>query len=55
MLNKITGAIALAMIVVFLGVYAVTINAIPLWIIVLSILSMVAADYLLSLKSDREK
>ena len=55
MLNKITGAIALAMIVVFLGEYAVTINKIPLWIIILSILAMVAADYLLSLKSDQDK
>jgi hypothetical protein len=55
MLNKITGAIALAMIAVFLGEYAVTINKLPLWIIILSILAMVAADYILSFKADRDK
>jgi ABC-type multidrug transport system permease subunit len=51
MLNKIAGAIALLMIVMFLGEYATTINAVPLWIIIVSVLAMVAADYLLSLKS----
>lgn len=51
MLNKITGAIAFIMIAMFLGEYATTINSVPLWIIIVSVLAMVAADYILSLRS----
>jgi hypothetical protein len=50
MINAVTGAAALAMIVVFLGYYVVMVSAPPLWIIICLILVLVACDYVQSLR-----
>lgn len=50
MVNIITGAVAIIMLAVFLGKYAITLNAVPLWVIILGVLAMAAADYVLSLR-----
>lgn len=41
----VTGLIGTAMMVVFLGYYAVSLDAIPLWIIIGSILAMVCWQF----------
>ncbi len=52
MTKLVTGLIGTAMIVVFLGYYAVSLNAIPLWIIIGSILAMVCVQFVESLRSN---
>ncbi|MEE8623112.1 MAG: hypothetical protein V3T27_04405 [Alphaproteobacteria bacterium] len=42
--NLIAGLIPAAMVIVFLGSYAVRLDAIPLWIIIIAILAMVLID-----------
>ena len=54
MLNKITGAIAVILIVLFLGEYALSLHKPPLWVIIGGVLLMMIADYVLSFKSYRE-
>lgn len=53
MTNLITGLIAIVMMIVFLGNYAVKINKLPLWIVILAILAMVITDFVISLRSQR--
>ena len=52
MTNLITGLIAVVTIIVFLGNYAIQINKLPLWIVILAILGMVTYDFLISLRHD---
>ncbi len=52
MTNLITGLIAAAMVIVFLGFYAVRLDAIPLWIIIIAILAMVCVDFVQSVRKD---
>ncbi len=54
MVNAITGAIAVILIVLFLGEYAVTINKLPLAVIIVCVLLMIIADYVFSFKAHRE-
>ncbi len=54
MVNMITGAIAVLAIVVFLGEYAVTINTLPLWVIICGVCAMMVYDYVKSIKAHRE-
>lgn len=53
MANRITGLIAAAMVIVFLGFYAVRLDAIPLWIIIIAILAMVLIDLVQSVRKDK--
>ncbi len=55
MANLITGAVAIVLIVVFLGKYAVTLNSLPLWIIIVGTLVLVGYDYFSSLRARRER
>lgn len=50
MANLFTGLIAVVLIFVFLGNYAIKLGSIALWIIIVSILAMVSADFLQSLR-----
>ncbi len=45
MFTLITGVMAAVMVVVFLGYYALRIESIPLWIIIIGVLGMVIADF----------
>lgn len=45
MTNVITGLVAVALIVVFLGDYAIKINSLPLWGIIVAVLAMVVYDF----------
>lgn len=45
MFTLISGVMALVMVVVFLGYYALRIESIPLWIIIIGVLGMVIADF----------
>lgn len=48
--NWICGIIALVLLIVFLGKYAVSIGSIPLWIIILGVLILPVFDVFKSLK-----
>lgn len=50
MINAVTGAAALVLIVVFLGYYMLMVGAPPLWIIISLILVLFACDYVQSLR-----
>ncbi len=50
--NLIAGLIPAAMVIVFLGSYAVRLDAIPLWIIIIAILAMVLIDLVQSVRKD---
>ncbi len=50
MVNLITGSVAVAMIIIFLGYYAITLQSIPLWIIIAGVLIMVVVDFYQSLR-----
>lgn len=54
MVNLITGLIGVLLFLVFLGNYVVTLNAMPLWIIIGAVLLMVLYDYALSLRSGNQ-
>ncbi len=54
MTNLITGLVAMAIVIVFLGNYAVKINSIPLWIIIVSILAMVVTDFVQSVRQKND-
>ncbi len=53
--NTVTGLVGLALITLFLGNYAVTLKAIPLWAIIVGTLALVAYDYLGSLRAAKEQ
>lgn len=50
MVNLITGAIALLLVIVFFGQYALTLNTLPLWIIISVALALAVYDYVTSLR-----
>lgn len=54
MINKITGGIAVVLFLVYVLEYATTIHALPLWIIIVGVASLMVADYVLSFKAYRE-
>jgi F0F1-type ATP synthase assembly protein I len=45
MFTLITGVTAAVMVAVFLGYYALRIESIPLWLIIIGVLGMVIADF----------
>ena len=55
MMNLVTGLIGITLVVVFLGNYAVKLASIPLWIIIVAVLTMAIADFVQSLKNQRGK
>ncbi len=50
MIKLITGIFGLSLIVVFLGYYAISINSLPLWIIIVVILAMITTDVIQSIR-----
>lgn len=54
MTNRITGCIATALVVVFLGTYAVKINSLPLWVIIVAVLAMQVGDVVHSIYRERQ-
>lgn len=50
--NWICGIFALAILVVFLGKYAVSIGSIPLWVIIVGVLILPVIDVLKSVKGE---
>jgi len=55
MSNLVTGLIALVLVAVFLGKYAITLNAIPLWIIIVGTLVLIGYDYVTSIRATRDQ
>lgn len=51
MTNLITGLVAVILIAMFLGHYAITLNSWPLWIIIIFVVLLIGVDYLQSLRS----
>ncbi len=49
-INWICGIIALLMLIVFLGKYAVSIGSIPLWIIIVGVMILPVYDLIKSMK-----
>ena len=52
MANIITGAIAVALALVFFLFYAIRINSIPLWIIIIGGVIMLVYDYVQSIREN---
>ncbi len=52
--NWIGGIIGLVLLFLFLGKYAVSINSVALWIIIVACLAMPVADFVQSLREDFE-
>jgi hypothetical protein len=50
--NKIAGVIGMSMIVAFLGFYAIKLNSIPLWIIIVGVLAMSLVEFYESMTSE---
>jgi ABC-type phosphate transport system permease subunit len=50
LVNWICGIFALAMLIVFLGKYAVSIGSLPLWIIIVGVLILPVVDVVLSIR-----
>ena len=55
MANLIAGLIAVLLIIVFLGNYAVTLNSVPLWVIIVAVLMMILIDYVGSLRKGEQE
>lgn len=53
--NVIAGLIAVLLISVFLGFYAVTLESTPLWIIILSVLALVLFDFVQSVRKGKDE
>ncbi|MEE8152949.1 MAG: hypothetical protein V3T76_07920 [candidate division NC10 bacterium] len=53
--NVITGLIAVLLISVFLGFYAVTLESLPLSIIILSVLALVLFDFVQSVRKGKDE
>lgn len=52
--NIIAGLIAVVLISVFLLFYAVTLNTLPLWIIIVGVLALVVLDFVQSVRGKEE-
>ena len=50
--NLIPGFVAALLLTVFLGFYALRLNSMALWVIIVSILTMVIVDYVQSVRSE---
>jgi len=50
MTNLLTGLLAMLMLLVFLGDYAVRIGSVPLWIIIVGVLMLALYDFLQSVR-----
>lgn len=57
MISLATSAIAAILIVVYLGYYAVRLNQIPLWLVIVAVLAMAITDFVLTARdaARREK
>lgn len=53
MVTLISGVIAAVMVAVFLGYYALRIESIPLWLIIIGVLGMVIADFVRTLRQGK--
>ena len=51
MVNLLTGLVGIVLLAVFLGKYALSINAAPLWIIILGSLALAIDDFVGTLRS----
>lgn len=54
MTNLICGLLPVVLILAFLGNYAVKINSIPLWIIIVSVLALLVADFVRTVRSEKD-
>lgn len=54
MTNLICGLLPVVLILAFLGNYAVKINSTPLWIIIVSVLALLLADFVQSVRSEKD-
>lgn len=52
MISLITASIGGLLVVVFLGYYAVTLNQIPLWIVIVVVLAMTLTDFVLTVRDE---
>lgn len=50
----ISGIIGLVLLLLFLGKYALTINAIPLWIIIIACFAMPVVDFVQAVREEPE-
>ncbi len=53
--NLIAGLIGATMVIIYLGYYAISLNAAPLWVIIVAILFMVCTDVFQSLRKGNRK
>jgi hypothetical protein len=54
MVNIIAGAIGLGAFLVFIGFYFIRLHFIPLWLIIIGVVSLVIADFVHSVKETTE-
>ncbi len=54
MKNLISGLLPVVLVLAFLGNYAVKINSTPLWIIIVSVLALLLADFVQSVRSEKD-
>jgi len=52
MISLITASISGLLVVVFLGYYAVTLNRLPLWIVIVVVLAMTLTDFVLTVRDE---
>lgn len=55
MISLITATIGGLLVLVYLGYYAVTLNQVPLWIIIVGVLGMVITDFVLSVRDETRR
>lgn len=55
MISLVTSAIAGILLVVYLGYYAVMLNQLPLWVVIIAVLVMALADFTLTAREDARK
>lgn len=55
MISRVTSAIAGILLVVYLGYYAVMLNQLPLWIVIIGVLVMALTDFALTAREDAHK
>ncbi len=53
MVTLISAVFAAVMVAVFLGYYALRIESIPLWLIIIGVLGMVIADFVRTFREDK--
>lgn len=55
MVSLITSAIGGLLVVVYLGYYAVTLNRLPLWIVIVGVLVMAITDFVLTARDEARR